>query len=130
MSNIDSYEKAGGKGKTKAAREACASRMLSNVKAVAFMDSMKQSIVSDKIMSRERMMELQTLIADITDIDLNNMSLESLTELKEGFNVKLKAMNQLAELGGYKSAAKFDHTSSDGSLSTKPTIIKLVAPSE
>lgn len=119
MSNIDSYEAAGGKGKSKKTREASASRMLSNVKAKAFLDSMKKASVNDAVMSRDEMMQGLTLIADVATLKEGQLSLGSITELKDGFNIKLKAMNQLAEVAGYKSASKLDHTSSDGSMTPK-----------
>ena len=57
-SNIDAYTNAGGKGKTKAIKEASASRMLSNVKCVAFLDSMKAAAVSKAILSRDEALEI------------------------------------------------------------------------
>ena len=118
-SNIDAYTNAGGKGKTKAIKEASASRMLSNVKCVAFLDSMKATAVSDAVMSRDRMLELQTRIANIGNKEIDLMTLESLNELKGSLDVKLKAMNQIAELAGYKAASKHDLTSTDGSMTPK-----------
>lgn len=103
MSNIDAYIEAGGKGSTKEAKESSVSKMLSNDKAVLFLDSMKAEVVNEAIMSRERMMEIQTAIANMSDTDLAQMGVGFLTEMKPGFDVKLKAMKQLAELAGYEA---------------------------
>ena len=130
MNDINAYKASDGKAKTVKAMEASVCQILGHHRVVAFMESMKSDMVSDAIMTRERMLELQTKIADIGNIELEAIDLGSLNELKGALDIKLKAMNQIAEMQGYKSAAKFDHTSSDGSMTNKPTIIKLVAPSE
>jgi len=127
MNDINAYKASDGKAKTVKAMEASVCQILGHHRVVLFMDSMKSDMVSDAIMSRERMLELQTKIADIGNAELQLMGLESLNELKGALDIKLKAMNQLAEMQGYKSATKYDHTSSDGSMSQKPTIIKLVS---
>ncbi len=155
MSNIDAYEEAGGKGKTKEAREASASRMLSNVKAKAFLDSMKQTAISSAIMQREEALEIlsknaRVKISDIAtfsyravgadengeiletvwkmkdseDIDPDVMAcIKSVTMTKNGPKIELHdqqgAIKQLATMQGWDAAAKYDHTSSDGSMATK-----------
>lgn len=128
LSNIDSYYEAGGKAKTKESAEATVSELLSNPKVKAFLDSMKAAAVSDAVMSRERMLELQSQIADIDSARMANMSLEELSELKGALDIKLKAMNQLADLAGYKAASKHELSNPDGSLRQKPSVIQLVAP--
>ncbi len=59
-------------------------------------------------------------------------SIAELTAGKEGFKIKqhspLAAMKQLADMAGYNAAQKFDHLSSDGSMTPKPSTIELVAP--
>lgn len=57
MSNIDAYMTANKKIKNKATGEANASRMLSDAKVKAFLDSMKEVAINDAIMSRQEMME-------------------------------------------------------------------------
>lgn len=123
MSNIDAFMSANKKVKNKATGEANVSRMLSDAKVKAFIDSMKAAAVSSAVMSRERMLELQSQIADIDSARVAKMSLEELTELKGALEIKLKAMNQLADLAGYKAAQKYDHQSSDGSMS--PSAVEL-----
>lgn len=119
MNDIDSYKNSRGKAKTVKAMEASVCEILGSLKVKAFLDSMKAEAVNSAVMSRERMMEIQTAIADVSDGEMSAMSLGTLTEYKDGFNVKLKAMKQLALLGGYDAAAKHDHVSSDGSMSPK-----------
>ena len=153
MSNIDAYEAAGGKGKTKEVREASASRMLRNVKAKAFLDSMKQAAISSAIMNREEALEIlsknarvkvsdiatfsyrsigededgqeimQTVwkMKDSEDIEPDVMAcIKSVTMTKNGPKIELhdqqSAIKQLATMQGWDAAAKYDHTSSDGSM--------------
>lgn len=116
MSNIDAYEEAGGKGKTKAIREASASRMLSNVKSKAFLDSMKAVVINDAIMTRTEMLEQLTKLAKLSGEELAK-DVGALTELKGGFDVKMKAMDMISKIEGFEAATKYDHTSSDGSMS-------------
>lgn len=118
MSNIDAYEKAEGKGKDKKTREASASRMLSNVKATAFLDSMKAVAVNSAIMTRVEMLEALTKLATLSGEDLER-GVGSITELKGGYDVKMKALDMISKLEGWESASKHDHTSSDGSMSPK-----------
>lgn len=160
MSNIDAYTKAGGKSKTKASAEACASRMLSNAKAKAFLDAMKEVAVNNAIMSREEMMTELSILSRVKTSDIINFgyrtvetidpatgetkvvnqsywsmkdmedltpeelgAIEEVSVGKDGLKFKkvsrLNAMKQLSELAGYNAAQKYDHTSSDGSMSPK-----------
>lgn len=128
LNDIDSYKASSGKAKTEESMRVCANQILTNINVMAFLDSMKAAAVSDAVMSRERMLELQSQIADIDSERLVNMSLEELSELKGALEIKLKAMNQLAELAGYKAASKHELSNPDGSLQQKPSIIQLVAP--
>ena len=111
MSNIDAFMAANKKIKDRVTGEASVSRMLRDVKVKAFLDSMKAAAVTSAVMSRERMLELQSQIADIDSARVANMSLEELSELKGALDIKLKAMSQLADLAGYKAASKHDITS-------------------
>lgn len=58
--------------------------------------------------------------------------IKSVTATKQGpkleIHDQMAAMKQLADLEGWNSATKHDHTSSDGSMTPKPTRIELVAP--
>lgn len=128
MNDIDSYKASSGKASTVKAMEASVSQILGNHKVKAFLDSMKAAAVTSAVMSRERMLELQSQIADIDSARIANMSLEELSELKGALDIKLKAMNQLADLAGYKAASKHELSNPDGSLQQKPSVIQLVAP--
>ncbi|AFM54847.1 putative phage terminase, small subunit [Marinomonas phage P12026] len=130
MSNIDAFMLANKKIKDRVTGEASVSRMLRDVKVRAFIDSMKAAAVSSAVMSRERMLELHTKIADIGNAAIDQMSLEELTEHKAALDIKLKAMNQLADLAGYKAASKHELSNPDGSLKAAPSVIQLVAPKE
>jgi len=61
-------------------------------------------------------------------------AISELTAGRDGIKIKthspLNAIQQLAKMQGWESAQKVDHTSSDGSMSPKPSIIELVAPGE
>jgi hypothetical protein len=105
------------KVKNKATGEANVSRMLSDAKVKAFIDSMKAAAVSSAVMSRERMMVIQSLLGDIDDAQISKLSLEELSMYKDAFNVKLKAQNQLAELAGYKKPTEINlnHKKADDS---------------
>lgn len=117
MNDIDSYKASSGKAKTEKAMRVCVSQILANLNVKAFLDSMKAAAVSSAVMSRERMLEIHTQIAEIGTSQLDGMSLDELSEYKNALDIKLKAMNQLATLAGYNAAQKYDHQSSDGSMS-------------
>ncbi len=108
MSNIDAYRNSKGKAKTISAQEASASEILNNPKVKAFLTAMKETAIGAAVMSRERMLELLTKISDVDSGDLKLMSAGQLSELKGGFDVKLKAMKQLAELAGYDAPSKVE----------------------
>ncbi len=59
-------------------------------------------------------------------------AIAELTASKEGIKIKthspLAAIKQLSDMQGWNAAQKFDHTSSDGSMTPQPTRIELVAP--
>lgn len=101
MSDIDCYRNSCGKATTESSMRATVCEILANPNVVAFMDSMKACRVNDAIMSKQRMMELQTAIADMTMMDLEDLTPQKLSELKDGMKVKLQAMKQLSELAGY-----------------------------
>lgn len=70
MTQRAAYRSAGGTAKNDEAADAIVSRMLSDAKVKAFMDSMKRQAVSDAIMTREEMLERLSLFArkGISDI--------------------------------------------------------------
>lgn len=119
MNDIDSYKASSGKAKTEKAMRVCVSQILANLNVKAFLDSMKAAAVSSAVMSRQRMLEDQTMIADIGRARIPTMTLEELTEHKSAFDIKLKAHNQIAELAGYKAAEKLDLTSLGKSMAPK-----------
>lgn len=108
MNDIDSYKNSSGKAVNENTMRASVSEILTNPNVIAFKDSMKAEVVNSAIMSRERMMEIQTAIADMSAEDLTKMGVGFLTEMKPGFDVKLKAMKQLAELAGYEAPKKIE----------------------
>lgn len=114
MNDIDSYKNSSGKAEKENTMRATVSEILANPNVELFLDAMKESAVSDAIMSRTRMLELQTQIADIGNKELSLMSLGALNEFKGALDVKLKAMNQIADLVGYKAAKKTELTGADG----------------
>lgn len=118
MSNIDAYTKAGGKSKTKASAEACASRMLSNAKAKAFLDAMKEVAVNNAIMSREEMMERLSNISRVSINDLvewgsytvtddnGEKAKQSVWAVKESAMQNPEAMATISELSAGKDGIK------------------------
>ncbi len=155
LSNIDSYIKAGGKGKTQAARENSASQIFSKLEVKAFLDSMKAAAVSSAVMSRQEMMERLSTFSRVglndliewAEIDAETVdgepikqsvwmvkpsamqdpikmsAIAELAATKDGIKIKthsqLAAMNQLADLAGYKAASKLDLTSLGKSMAPK-----------
>lgn len=93
MSNIDSYINAGGKGESKASQEAAVSRMLSDVKVKAFLDSMKHQAVNNAIMSREEMMER-----------LSNLSRVNMSDLIEWATKPVERVNKEGETEEFEQA--------------------------
>ena len=87
MSNIDAYKKAGGKSKTKASAEACASRMLSNAKAKVFLDAMKEVAVNNAIMSREEALKILSNNARVKVSDIATFSYVRVGEDEEGNDI-------------------------------------------
>lgn len=69
-SNRAAYYAAKGKAKNDESADATVSRILSETKVRAFMDNIKDSIVSDAIMSREEALERLTKMARVTITDI------------------------------------------------------------
>jgi len=116
MNDINSYKASSGKASTVKAMEASVSQILGNHKVARFLDSMKAVVVNDAIMTRVEMLESLTKLATLSGEDLER-GVGSITGLKGGFDVKMKAMDMISKLEGWESASKHDHTSSDGSMS-------------
>lgn len=70
MSQRSAYYAAGGTAATDEAADVVASRMLTDVKVKAFMDSMKRQAVSDAIMSRDEAMTILTQLARGNLVDI------------------------------------------------------------
>lgn len=70
MSQREAYKAAGGKARSDSAADQVACVMLSNIKVKAFMDSMKESALSDAVMSRQEAMERLSSLARISLTDL------------------------------------------------------------
>lgn len=70
MSQRSAYYAAGGTAATDEAADVVASRMLTDVKVKAFMDSMKRQAISDAIMSRDEAMAILTQLARGNLVDI------------------------------------------------------------
>jgi phage terminase small subunit len=70
MTQRAAYYAAGGTAATDEAADVVASRMLTDVKVKAFMDSMKRQAVSDAIMSRDEAMAILTQLARGNLVDI------------------------------------------------------------
>lgn len=70
MTQRAAYYSAGGTAATDEAADVVASRMLTDVKVKAFMDSMKRQAVSDAIMSRDEAMAILTQLARGNLVDI------------------------------------------------------------
>ena len=108
MNDIDAYKNSKGKARTEKAMRSSAGQILSNLDVSKFIDSMANHIVNPFIMSRDEMLEDLTLVARVITPDLAKDGIASLSELKNGFDVKLKAMKQLADLAGYEAPKKIE----------------------
>lgn len=111
------YYDAGGTAETDETADAVASRMLSDAKVKAFHDAMLAQALEDAIWTRRD--SLQTL-ADIA----NGHDEQGKT------SDRVSAVKELNAMRGWSAPAKIDLTSSDGSMSQKPTTIQLVAKSK
>ncbi len=116
MNDIDSYKASSGKAKKENTMRASVSEILTNPNVTAFLDSMKSMAVNDAIMTRAEMLEQLTKLAKLSGEELEK-GVGALTELKGGFDVKMKAMDMISKIEGFEAATKYDHTSSDGSMS-------------
>ncbi len=108
MNDIDAYKNSKGKAKKLKTMESTVSQILSNLKVKVFIDSMANYIVNPAIMSRDEMLEDLSVVARVIAPDLTPNGIAALSELKNGFDVKLKAMKQLAELAGYEAPKQIE----------------------
>lgn len=70
MNDIDAYKNSKGKAKTIKAMEAAVSKLLSNVKVKAFIDSIQQEAVKGAVMTRKEMLERLSNLARVNMSDL------------------------------------------------------------
>lgn len=103
MSPADAHREAGGKCKNESDRRKLANEILSNPDVEDFLEAMKVNDINDAIMSREEMMKDLSLLSRANVAEPDEMTLAMLTELKAGFDIKLKSMKQLADLAGYEA---------------------------
>ena len=106
MKPAENHKASGGVCNNEPNRGKLASEILNNPDVVAFIDAMKPAAINEAVMTRQRMMEIQTKIAESIASDKTKIGLESVTEYKAAFEVQLKAMKQLAELAGYDAPTK------------------------
>lgn len=110
MSDIDAYRNSKGKAKKESTMRASVCEILANPNVEAFIKSMANHIVNPAIMSRERMMELQTKLAESIALSSAEITLGTASEFKGAFDIQLKAMKQLAELAGYEAPKQIEVT--------------------
>lgn len=117
-----SYEEAYADAKQKPAKNAetaraIVSRMLTDVNVRAFYDSLVA------VAAGEAQITLKTLLEELEEARQAAM----LQEKPQAAAMVAATMGK-AKLLGLEAPAKFDHMSSDGSMSSMPTRIELVAP--
>ncbi len=108
MKPAKAHKEAGGTCKDEGNRRKLGNEILSKPDVKAFIESMANHIVNPAIMSRDEMLEDLTDVARVIAPDLTTDGIASLSELKNGFDVKLKAMKQLAELAGYEAPKQIE----------------------
>lgn len=110
MKPAQAHKEAGGTCKNEENRRKLGNEILSKPDVDAFIKSMANHIVNPAIMSRDEMLEDLTVIARVTTPDLSANGIASLSELKNGCDVKLKAMKQIADLAGYEAPKQIEVT--------------------
>ncbi|AUR82916.1 terminase small subunit [Vibrio phage 1.029.O._10N.261.55.A7] len=118
MSDIDSYEKGGGKANSKESARASVSRMLTDVNVSSFLNSMKHQAVNSAIMSREEMMERLSNLSRVNMSDLISWHItrstsddgeeveQTLWSIKESAEQDPYAMASIAEVTAGKEGFK------------------------
>jgi len=84
MSQREAYVHAGGKATTPEAQDAAASRMLSQVKAKAFYESLMNSAATEAVMSKQEALEILTRSARVTINDVCDFTLQQIGEDEDG----------------------------------------------
>lgn len=95
LTQRQAYKQAGGKAKSDKSIDACASEILSNPMAKAFMDSMYAPQLAEAIMTRDEAMQI---LSGITRAPLT------------GSRVRIHAVQQLGRMQGWEAAQKHDLT--------------------
>ena len=103
-SQRQAYYDAGGRAKTDLSADATVSELLSNPNVRAFYDSLIANVAEKAIWTRED--SLRTLAEIASGLDENGKTSDRVAAVKE-----------LNAMGGWNSAQKIDHTSTDGSMS-------------
>lgn len=103
-SQRQAYYDAGGRAKTDLSADATVSELLSNPNVRAFYDSLIANVAEKAIWTRED--SLRTLAEIASGMDENGKTSDRVAAVKE-----------LNAMGGWNSAQKIDHTSTDGSMS-------------
>lgn len=109
-SQRQAYYDAGGRAKTDLSADATVSELLSNPNVRAFYDSLIANVAEKAIWTRED--SLRTLAEIASGGDENGKTSDRVAAVKE-----------LNAMGGWNSAQKIDHTSTDGSMSPKPVVV-------
>lgn len=121
MNDIDSYKASSGKAKTVKAMEASVCQILGHPRVVVFMDSMKQSIVSAKIMEREEALSIlsanaRVKISDIADFSYSPVGvnsdgeeiLESIWRMKDSSEIDPEVMACIKSVTMTKQGPKIE----------------------
>lgn len=110
MKPAAAHKAAGGKCKNEDNRRKLANEILTKPDVVLFINSMAAHLVNPAIMTRDEMLEELTTISRVSTPNLTENGIATITELKAGFDIKLKSMDQLAKLAGYEAPTKTDGT--------------------
>ena len=115
MAKRDAYFDAGGKSKSPRVADSVVSKMLTNVNAKAFHDSLIEHKACSAIMTRDEAMEILTGVARTKINDIEEYKLVPV----------LPAIKQLAAMDGWDAAQKYEHTGKDGEAIQVTTDIEL-----
>ena len=115
MSQREAYYKAGGKAKTDITADSASSTMFSHVKVKAFYDSLIEHKACSAILTRSEAMEILSGVAKTKINDIEEYKLVPV----------LPAIKQLAQMEGWDSATKHEHTGKDGGPIETTTDIEL-----
>lgn len=109
-SQRQAYYDAGGKAKTDEAADTSAYEIMSRPEVMAFYNSLIAQVAAKAIWTRE---DSERVLAEIAmGQDENGKTSDRVAAVKE-----------LNAMGGWNSAQKIDHTSTDGSMSPKPVVV-------